>query len=87
MISAPYEWLPENRTRGFATWDDEVTHVESQGYSLVHPEYHIPHWSKADSAPKLYVNGPSGLREMRTSFDRPARDIGYPLFFKKEAAQ
>lgn len=87
MSTLPYDWLPENRTHGFPTWDDEITHVEAQGYSLVPPDYHIPHWSRSENAPKIYVNGRHGLREMDAAFDRPARDIAYPLFFKAEEAR
>lgn len=80
--SGGFDWLDENRTSGFSTWADEIAHVEAQGYALVQPDYHIPHWTGASTAPKLYVNGIYGVREMNAAFDRPARDIGYPLFFK-----
>ena len=75
-----FQWNDENRTRGFDTWADEIAHVGAQGYTLVPPGYHIPHWSQSDGAPKLYVNGRHGLREMNHAFDCPARDLGYPLF-------
>lgn len=76
-----FQWNDENRTRGFDTWADEIAYVGAQGYTLVPPDYHIPHWSRAEGAPKLYVNNRRGLREMTAAFDRPASDICYPLFF------
>jgi hypothetical protein len=76
-----YQWDDRNRTLGFATWADEIAHVEAQGYILVPPDYHIPHWSQADKAPKLYANGREGVLEVRVAFNRPASDLGYPLFF------
>lgn len=86
MISAPYDWLSGNRTQGYATWDDEVTHVESLGYALVPPDYHIPHWSQAEGAPKLYVHGRDGaLYVLRGVLGHPASHLGYPVYFKKDA--
>lgn len=81
-ITKNYQWIEQNRTRGFTTWEDEIAHVEAQGYTLVPPAYHIPHWSVADKAPNLYVNGRDGVQELKACFDRPAVDLGYPVFFK-----
>ncbi len=76
-------WIDSNRTKGFATWDAEIAHMQSLGYELVPPNHHIPHWSKAEGARRLYVNGRNGPRELAAFFNRPARDLGYPLFFKQ----
>jgi hypothetical protein len=39
--------------------------------------------SMGDALPKLYVMRMAGnFDELRASFDRPARDIAYPLFFR-----
>ena len=76
-------WMDSQRTQGFATWAAEIAHMENLGYQLVPSDYHIPHWSRAEGARKLYVNGRDGPREMTACFDRPARDLGYPLFFKQ----
>lgn len=80
-----FGWIDSQRAQGFATWADEIAHMETIGYKLVPPDYHIPHWSRADGARKLYVNGRDGPREMTACFDRPARDLGYPIFFKPNA--
>jgi hypothetical protein len=76
-----FQWHERNRTVGFDTWADEIAHVGAQGYILVPPDYHIPHWSRSKEAPQLYVNGRHGPQAMNQAFDRPARDMGYPLFF------
>lgn len=79
-----FNWIDSQRTRGFATWADEIKHMEDLGYSLVPPDTHIPHWTQVDGSQKLYVSVPSGPRELTTCFNRPARDLGYPIFFKTE---
>lgn len=40
-------------------------------------------WSRSEVARKLYVNERDGPREMTVCFNRPARDLRYPLFFKQ----
>jgi hypothetical protein len=82
-VIAGFCWIDSQRTQGFATWADEIAHMETLGYQLVPPDYHIPHWSQAEDGRKLYVSGRDGPREMTACFDRPARDLGYPLFFKQ----
>jgi hypothetical protein len=86
-IADRYGWMESNRLKTFASWEDEITHATAEGYQLVPPDYHIPHWSTAmsmgDALPKLYVMRMAGnFDELRASFDRPARDIAYPLFFR-----
>lgn len=81
-VADGFGWIDSNRTPGFATWADEVAHMSRLGYLIVPPDYYIPHWSQAEAAPKLYVNGRDGPREMTGCFNRPAGDLGYPLFFK-----
>lgn len=80
--AARYSWDAVN-LRGFATWADEIAHAESLGYQLVPPDYHLPHWSASlnGDAAKIYTMGGRELREVNTSFDRPAAQIGYPLYF------
>lgn len=78
-----YDWHKSNLDRDrFASWADQIAHMESLGYQLVPPDYHIPHWSRAKDAPLLYVDGRMGPRLMDAAFDRPACDIGYPLYFR-----
>lgn len=82
-----YSWNDEARSPKFATWADEITHAETLGYKLVPPDYHIPHWATAmqmgDALPKLYVmRETDGMSPLSTHFDRPARDIAYPLYFR-----
>lgn len=78
-----YSWI-ETNLRGFKTWEDEIKHMESLGYQLVPPDYRIPHWSELGTNPYLYVCGNGGVpREMNSFFDRPAAQIGYPLYFAK----
>jgi len=85
-LLARYQWVESNRPKAFATWADEIAHAESQGYQLAPPEYHIPHWTTAmsmgDALPKIYVMRHTGIiDELKASFDRPTREIGYPIFF------
>jgi hypothetical protein len=81
-----YGWSDQNRSKKFDSWNAEVSYVESLGYTLVPPDYHIPHWSaqysKDGPPPKLYVLRNDGPDEMRSSFDCPAARLGYPVFFK-----
>ena len=87
-ISKHYEWQDNNRRREFETWEQEIEHVKSLGYSLVPPTYHIPHWSMDFSpgakVPKIYVLRNDGMDEMRSRFDCKASRLGYPIFFKDE---
>ena len=87
MISKHYNWTDTNRINLFTSWEAEIAHAEAEGYKLAPPDYHIPHWTTAmsmgDALPKLYVMRGNGvLDELQTAFDRPVRDISYPLFFK-----
>ena len=82
-VDAGFCWIDSNRTRGFATWADEIAHMETLGYQLVPPEYHIPHWSQAGGLRKLFVSGCDGPQQMTSCLNRPARDLGYPVFFKQ----
>jgi len=88
-VTAGFGWIDSNRTRGFATWEDEISHMANLGYALVPAEYKIAHWSETMRAgepiPKLYVNTCYGPRKMESAFDRYAAEIGYPLFFKPNA--
>jgi hypothetical protein len=89
-IADRYGWMESNRLKAFASWEDEIAHATAEGYQVVPPDYHIPHWSTAmsmgDALPKLYVMRMAGnFDELRASFDRPARDIAYPLFFRVNA--
>lgn len=82
-----YGWLGTNRLPGFESWEEEIAFAESQGYRLAPADYHIPHWSAEmkGKVPKLYVMRQQGkFDELRSAFDRPVRDIAYPLFFKNE---
>lgn len=76
-----YGWLAVNQTPGFATWEAEIAHVESMGFKLAPPDFHVPHWSE-ESATKVFVNGPDGLRELSGRHDRCAAEFGYPLFLQ-----
>ncbi len=86
-IADRYGWMESDRLKTFTSWEDEIAHATAEGYQVVPPDYHIPHWSTAmsmgDALPKLYVMRMAGnFDELRASFDRPARDIAYPLFFR-----
>lgn len=87
-ISSRYQWLDSNRLKEYESWEEEIAFADSQGYALVPPEYHIPHWSTkmrmGDAMPKIYVMRMTGmLDELTTSFDSPASRLAYPLFFLK----
>lgn len=85
-LSDRYDWQSTNRLSSFDSWEDEITHAKSEGYELVPPDYVIPHWSVAmkmgDKIPKLYVMREQTFGEFTNASNRPARDHGYPLFFK-----
>lgn len=79
-----YEWHESQLTKGFSTWAEEIRYMESLGYQLVPPDYHIPHWSQAEGAREIYTNGVFGPRKISGCFDRPARDFSYPIFFRRD---
>lgn len=91
-IASNYEWLDDNLPPRFASWEEEIEHAEALGYSLVPPDYHIPHWmaefDEDGPPPKLYVTRREddaeggSMREIRAAFNRPAREMGYPVYFK-----
>ncbi len=85
MSRQGYSWIDENRERRFPTWDDEIAHMEEQGYSLVPPRYKVPHWSVflTLTPPELFVSSPSGPRIMDAALDRYAAELGYPLYSVK----
>ena len=86
-----YDWDDRNRDPRFKTWLDEVKHCEALGYTLCAPNYHIPHWSQvmAGTTRKLYTyrnrSEESALGEFTLAADRPARDLGYPVYIKNDA--
>ena len=86
-----YSWQERNRLRAFASWEAEIAHAKAQGFRLVPPDYHVPDWVTAmamkDALPVLHVLRAGGsMDKLNTAFDRPAHDIGYPLFFKVPSA-
>lgn len=85
-ISQRYNWSENNLMRGFDSWEAEIAHMEELGYKLVPAEYHLTHWSTAmqmgSALPKIYVLRMSGPDEIGTHFDRPAGELGYPVYFK-----
>ncbi len=87
-VASLYNWMDSNRLRRFSSWEEEIEYAGSLGYRLAPPDHHIPHWTVAASGmqvQKLYVMRASGnLEELHASFDRPVRDIAYPLFFRVE---
>ena len=90
FIADHYEWQKSNRPSKFETWEDMISHAKSKGYDLVPSGYHIPHWAvkmrTSEALPKIYVMRPKGnIDELKASFDRPASEIGYPIFFKANA--
>lgn len=85
-VSRHYAWIDRNREHRFATWEDEVSHMESLGYKLVPPEFKIAGWTvqlmAPELAPKLFVSSPSGPREMVANLNRYAGELGYPLYYQ-----
>lgn len=91
-IAASYEWLDDNLSPRFASWEEEILHAQALGYSLVPPDYLIPHWmaefDEDGPPPKLYVTPrdddyeSGSMREIKLSCNRPAREMGYPVYFK-----
>ncbi len=87
-ISSLYNWRDSN-LRSHAKWEDEVKAAKDLGYQLVPPHYVVPHWTVALSGmpvPKLFAMKKDGIGEMTSAPDRPARDFGYPLYFKPSEA-
>lgn len=81
-------WRDDQRSPGFATWEAQIEHARRLGYELVPSMYHIPHWfvmlAMDAVLPKLYILRRNGgqFEELRSCFDCPAAELGYPLFFK-----
>lgn len=85
-VASRYAWRDENRLKRFATWEEEIAHMESLGYKLVAPEYLIPHWREkmraGESAPTLYVMRNDGPDKLSANFNRYAAELGYPVFYR-----
>ena len=87
--AAHYDWIDDNRERRFATWDDEIAHMESLGFKLVRPDFKVVGWAERmahpENRPTLFVSSPNGPCEMDANLDRYAGELGYPLYYKPAA--
>ena len=90
LLLSFYGWDDANRAKCFETWEEEIEHVEAQGYQLVPYQYYIPHWTSAMGAnpafPDLYLYRPGSnqVERLMTHLDCYASKVGYPLYYKPE---